>query len=841
MARDIEALVAGLTLEEKASLTAGGTAWSTRPVERLGIPSVVMTDGPAGARGPFVPGVGEQVSALNIPCGSALGATWNPGLLEELGAALGEEARTKTARILLAPTVNIHRSPLGGRNFECYSEDPLLSGKAAAAFIRGVQSQGVATTVKHFAGNDAEFERFTIDSVIDQRTLREITLLPFELAVTEGGTLGIMTAYNRLNGRYCAEHRELLHDILREEWGFEGFVVTDWYAGGSTEGCVAAGLDLQMPAPDRFYGAALATAVREGRVPEPELDRIVHRMLGVFDRLGALDDEPRQPVAIDKPEHRALAHRAAVESMVLLRNEGGLLPLAPSALRTVAVIGPNAEVARTLGGGSAEVQPHHTTAPLVALAEAFGPGVELRHARGCTIDKRIPPLASTRTRSADGGVGFSMELFEGVEFAGEPVARTRRPDGRLVVVSGQDRDLPAVPFSARSTATLQVEESGRYRLSLVQVSPTRVLLDGRTVLDGIVDPPPRGEAFFNMGSAEVTATVELDAGREYRVEVESLCTERAWAHGAQVGCAAEEAPDELDRAVALAAASDVAIVVVGTNDDWESEGYDRTTMDLPGRQDELVERVLAANPRTVVVVNTGAPVTMDWAERVPAVLQVWFGGQEMAGALADVLVGAADPGGRLPTTIPVRLEDNPAYLNFPGEHGQLRYGEGIFVGYRWYDARRIAPRFAFGHGLSYTDFRLETPVLSSAAFGAGDELEVAVGVVNTGDRAGYEVVQLYVGSPESTALRPPKELKAYAKVWLEAGGRTTVRLRLGDRAFSYWHPGTAYESQQRASFLGRMTELEAVAPGWRTDPGRYELHIGRSSDDIAFVVPVEVG
>jgi beta-glucosidase len=357
----IDRLVAQLTLEEKAALTAGRDLWSTTPVERVGIPSWKVTDGPNGARGGGLPGSGGT-TAVCVPCGSALGATWDPDLVQQVGVMLGQEARTKACRVLLAPTVNIHRSPLAGRNFECYSEDPLLSGKLAAAFIRGVQSQGVATTVKHFAGNEAETHRFTDNSVIDERALREIYLLPFELAVREGGTLGVMTGYNRLNGHFCAEHRDLIKGILRGEWGFDGLVMSDWYAAGSTAGSAGAGLDLEMPGPGRFFGAALAAAVTAGEVDETVLDAQVGRLLSVFERLGALEDPPVSERGVDLPEHRALARRAATEAFVLLKNEG-VLPWDPATLTTLAVIGPNADRAQLMGGGSAIVNAHYRTLP----------------------------------------------------------------------------------------------------------------------------------------------------------------------------------------------------------------------------------------------------------------------------------------------------------------------------------------------------------------------------------------------------------------------------------------------------------------------------------------------
>ncbi len=819
MTRDIEALLAKMTLEEKASLTAGVGGWSTKPIARLGLPAVIMSDGPAGVRGPFTPGIGRQVPSLCIPCGSALGATWNPELVERLGRSLGREARAKTARILLAPTVNIHRSPLAGRNFECFSEDPLLSGKIAAAYVRGVQSEGVVCTVKHFAGNDAEFQRMTIDVVIDERTLREITLLPFELAVREGGALGIMTAYNRLNGTYCAESAELL-GVLRDEWGFEGFVVTDWFAAATTQGAVRAGLDLQMPGPDRFYGAALGAAVRDGAVSELEADLPVRRLLTVLNRIGALDDEPSEPGSLCDEADLALAVEAAAESMVLLRNEG-VLPLDSSKLRRVAVIGPNAEHARIMGGGSAEVAPYDNSSPLAALRDRFGPDVEVRFEPGCEILRTLPAASVT----------FEVEVFASTDWSGEVSNRFTRDNGNVLLIPGQDRGLPRGPMSFRATGHITPDETGPYEISLIQIGGTRVRLDGRIVIDGIVEPPSPGQEFFGMGSQEVRTRVELEAGRAHEIHVEYQTEDRQWAFGARIGCVPVARPDLLDRAVALARDADAAIVVVGTNNDWESEGFDRDTILLPGAQAELIERVAAVNAATIVVVNAGAPVSMDWARSVPGVLQVWFGGQGMGPALAGVLCGDTEPSGRLPTTFPVRIEDNPSFGNFPGDHGQVRYGEGVLTGYRGYEARRIMPQFAFGHGLSYTSFSIGTSVIEGR--------QVRVAVTNTGARRGAEVVQCYVGACQPRVTRPPKELKAFRKVWLDAGESTTVTFELDDRAFAYWDPGDRYYPAPAPAFSGPPPPTSGHR-GWRVDPGDYSVHIGRSSADIAHVATVTI-
>lgn len=832
--RDIDALVSELSLDEKAALTAGRDGWSTTPVERAGIPPVRVTDGPNGARGSAVLGIGD-VTAVCIPCGSALGATWDPALVERLGVVLGEEARTKSCRILLAPTVNIHRSPTAGRNFECFSEDPLLSGRLAAGYIRGVHSQAVATTVKHLAGNEAEFERYTMNSVIDERALREIYLVPFEIAVKEGGATGIMTAYNRLNGRYCADDGELLTAIVRDEWGFEGIFMSDWFAFMTTVDSARAGMDLEMPGPARAFGPALADAVRAGDVEEALVDGQARRLLALFEALGALEDpDSDEERSIDRPEHSAVAREAAAASMVLLRNEG-VLPLDGASLGSLAVIGPNAARAQIMGGGSAKLRPHHAVAPLDALRASLGPDVEVRHERGCDIDRTVPPL------SAD----FEVELFQGPELAGEPAHRVRRPDGVLVFGEHQTGDLDDARFALRAVAQLTPADDGPHAFTLVQAGGVaRLHVGGELLLDGTVDPPGRGERYFGMGSEELAATVELQAGATVEVAVEYASRGPSFFHGADVGCRKPAPADLMERAVAAAADADAAVVVVGTNDDWESEGHDRTSMDLPGEQDELIRRVAAANPRTVVVVNTGSPVTMDWAEDVPAVLQVWFGGQEMGPALAEILTGAAEPGGRLPTTFPVALEHNPAHGNFPGERGQARYGEGVLVGYRWYEARRLPTRFAFGHGLSYTSFAIGEPRASAAEFAPGDTLTVEVPVTNTGDRRGAEVVQGYVAPLDATLVRPPKELRAFAKVWLDPGEATTVALALTDRAFAAWDPGDRDWPQLRQR-LGNSPLVaddpdRPTEPGWRIEPGRYEIHLGRSSADVAQVLPITI-
>ena len=832
-------ILAELTIEEKAALTAGSGYFTMPGVTRLGLVEQGTTDGPNGARGSSFLGSGES-KATCIPSGSALGATWDVALVEALGVLLGRETRTKQSRVLLAPTVNLHRSPLAGRNFECFSEDPLLSGALAAAYVRGVQTQAVITTVKHFVGNEAETDRYTSDSQIGARALRELYLVPFEMAVREGGTLGVMSAYNRVNGEWVNNQRELLTGILREEWGFEGFVTTDWLAGADTVDAAHAGLDIEMPLGNRAYGTALAEAVLDGRVPEHELDAAALHVLEAFERVGAWSDERGAEQSIDLPEHRALARRAAAGAMVLLRNEPlegrPLLPLDPAAPPRIALIGPNARRAQIMGGGSANLRPFHRTSPLAALRARFGEQLELVYESGCSIDK-VAPLLSAELVGLDGEPGFTVEVFDNASWSGTPARVTTRDTSRLMF---GDESLARVEFSARATAAYTPSESGDHVFELHQVAPTRVLLDGEVIIDGISGRLPRSTAFFGFGRGPGTATVELEAGRSYELVVEMTAAQLIAFAGCDLGVRRPIGEDALGRAVAAAASADVAIVVVGTNDDWETEGEDRTSLSLPGEQDALVRAVAAANPATVVVVNTGAPVTMPWAEEVPAILQCWFGGQEMSAALVDVLFGESDPGGRLPTTFPMAIEHTPSFGNFPGENGAVRYAEDVFIGYRWYDTRRIPVLFPFGHGLSYTSFQVDEARLTPASLSVGDlaggaTVELSVRVTNRGERRGSEVVQCYVRPSRSRLPRPVQELKAFGKVELEPGQSARVTLTLTERAFAYWDPGQPEWPTVQARAATTLPQLQGeqrrTTAGWVVEPGEYELVLARSATD----------
>jgi beta-glucosidase len=826
----IDALLAALSLEEKASLTAGADMWTVPGVAEHGIPAITVTDGPNGARGSALLGAG-RITAACVPCGSSLGASWDPALVEEVGQLLGEETRTKGARVLLAPTINLHRHPLFGRSFECYSEDPLLSGKVAAGFVRGVQSRGVAATAKHFVANETEFERTTISSVVDERSLRELYYVPFELAAKEAGVLAVMTSYNRLNGTWCSEDRPLLQDVLRGDLGFDGLVMTDWFAVGSTVDSALAGLDLQMPGPGRFFGEPLAKAVADGDLDEAVLDGIVRRYLELVDRLDAWDDLPVRESAVDLPHHREVAQRAAAAGTVLLRNDG-TLPLAPGT--SIALVGPLAARAHIMGGGSAQLRPHRSPSLLDVLAPQLGD--RLTHARGCDIDKSVRPMVAP---------GTVLELFDSLDLSGPVHTVSQESDLKLLWFGAPEPGLDEEGFSFRATARLQVRETGTHVLTLVQAGRARLSLDGVVLIDGFTDPPPSGAGFFGLGSEEVRVEVELTAGTEVSVVVEYSAQLSHVLHGVQIGHRPPIEQDPIAAAVDAARSADVAVVVVGTSEEWESEGHDRASLALPGDQDELVRRVCAANPRTVVVVCAGAPVEMPWAADAAAVLLPWLAGQELAHALDDLLFGRAEPGGRLPVTFPQRLEHTPAFGSFPGSNDVSVYGEGLLVGYRWYDTRHLPVLFPFGHGGSYTTFSWG-PAQAPTTFAPGEELVVQVPVTNTGSRAGSDVVQVYVRPGASRLASPRTELRGFAKVALAPGETRTVEVVLGDRAFAYWDSG----SQERDLVRERLGDGsivpadQGVAPrsvsGWYVDEGPVELVVARSVADVVEVLPVQV-
>ncbi|WP_336776129.1 beta-glucosidase [Paenibacillus sp. MMO-58] len=661
MERDIQALIAEMTLEEKAGMCSGLDFWRLKGVERLGIPSIMVTDGPHGLRkqqgGTDHLGIFESVPATCFPSAAGMASSWDRKLIASVGVALGEECQAEDVAVLLGPGANIKRSPLCGRNFEYFSEDPYLSSEIAASHINGVQSQGVGTSLKHFAVNNQEHRRMGVDAVVDERTLREIYLASFEGAVRKAQPWTVMSAYNKVNGTYASENPYLLTDILKDEWGHEGLVVTDWGANNNRVDGLAAGQELEMPSSGGVNDRKIVAAVQNGQLSEEVLDRAVERILNLIFK--SVDN--RKPEAdYDRAEHHALARKVAGETMVLLKNEQNLLPLQQN--HKLAVIGAFAQKPRYQGGGSSHIKPTRIDVPFEEVQKLAGDAASVAYAQGYHADSD-----------------------------------------------------------------------------------------------------------------------DID---------ESL----------------------LEQAVAAAKAADAAIIFAGLPDRYESEGYDRKHLRMPANQNQLIEAIAAVQSNVVVVLLGGSPVEMPWIGQAGSVLEAYLGGQAVGGAIADVLFGIVNPSGKLAETFPVKLSDNPSFLFFPGEGNRVEYREGIFVGYRYYDTKQVKPLFPFGHGLSYTSFAYSNLLLSRKEMRDTDTLEVRVTVQNTGDRAGKEIVQLYVRDVDSTFMRPTKELKGFAKVDLQPGETTTVTLTLDKRSFAYYN---------------------VQIKDWHVESGQYEILIGRSSEDIA--------
>ncbi|WP_027346627.1 beta-glucosidase [Hamadaea tsunoensis] len=790
----VEAALAQLDLETKVMILAGQDMWSVPGVPEIGLASLVVSDGPIGVRG--TQWTAEDPS-IALPSPTALAATWDPALARRAGQLLGQEARRKGVHVLLAPTVNLHRSPLGGRHFEAYSEDPLLTGAIGAQYVGGVQDQSVGTTVKHFVANDSETERFTVDAEVDERTLREVYLAPFE-TIVQAGAWGVMAAYNSVNGTTMTEHDELQNGVLKGEWGFDGVIVSDWFAARDTDRAANGGLDLAMPAAGSPWGERLVAAVRAGRVSEETVDDHVRRILRLAARVGALDGvEPAVPEQ-DRPEWidgDALAREIAARSFVLAANDG-TLPLASASLTKVAVLGVLAKDARILGGGSAQVFPPHVVSPLDGLTAAL-PGVEVAYAIGADPRRKVPVAAGTQWAAI-------TATFR--DAAGATLAAVPLQTGAGMWMGLPDGVDPARLASVEIGGNLTPEVGGEHVLSVRGLGAFELSCGGQSVFEGVLLPDSEDLAAAFLNPPEQRVPVTLAAGETVAVSLTQqvnlpegglAVVALALGHAAPTGT-----EDELiAEAVRLAAEADVAVVVVGTTEEVESEGFDRTSLALPGRQDDLVRAVVAVQPRTVVVVNAGSPVELPWADSVSAVLLTWFPGQEAGHALADVLLGAAEPGGRLPTTWPVRAEDCPVLSTTPVD-GRLSYAEGLFIGYRAWDRAGTAPRYSFGHGLGYTTWAYESlSVVDDVA---------TVTLRNTGSRPGREVVQVYL-APVEPGDRPGRWLAGFASVVAESGESVTVEVELPERTFSSWDNGNK---------------------GWRRRAGAYRVTAGGLSADV---------
>ncbi|KAJ8122053.1 hypothetical protein ONZ43_g1650 [Nemania bipapillata] len=816
--------LASLTTEEKVSLLTAADFWRTKAIPEKEIPAIKTSDGPNGARGGIF--VGGTKAAL-FPCGISLAATWNKSLLYQVGQHLAGEVQARSAQVLLAPTVCMHRHPLGGRNFESFSEDPLLTGKLASQYIKGLQSKGIAATIKHFVTNEQETHRLTIDSLVMERPLREIYLRPFEIAVREANPWAVMSSYNLINGVHADMNNHTLKDILRGEWGYDGTVMSDWGGINSTVESIKAGCDIEFPYSTKWRFEKVLKALDSGELTIDDVNRAAENVLTLVERTKGDDMSAEEPERQDDREDtRSLIRAAGIEGLTLLKNEGGILPINPKTAK-IAVIGPNANRAIAGGGGSASLNPYYNTLPLDSIKRAAHG--EVIYAKGCHIYKWLP-VASPLCTDKSGKPGVTLEWFSGDKFQGNVIVTQRRTNTDLFLWDSAPLEQLGPEWSAIATTYLTPVSSGKHTISFMSVGPGKLYLDGKLALD-LWNWTEEGEAMFD-GSIDYMVDVHMTAGKSVELRIEmtnelrpvSKQKEFNMTHkygGCRIGFKEEDQVDYLQEAVDAAAQADVAIVIVGLDAEWESEGYDRQTMDLPsdGSQDRLVQAILKANPRTVVVNQSGSPVTMPWADDVPAILQAWYQGQEAGNALADVLFGVHNPSGKLPSTFPRRLEDTPAYHNWPGENLRVLYGEGLYIGYRHYDRAKVAPLFPFGHGLSYTTFEYGRPSLSNKVLTSSAPIHLVMAVTNTGTLAGAETVQIYVRDERSALPRPEKELVAFDKVHLDPEETKHITVPLDKYAVGYYDPARS---------------------AWVAEEGVFKVLIGASAEDIRHSVTFEV-
>ncbi|MCJ1300592.1 hypothetical protein MMC08_003389 [Hypocenomyce scalaris] len=780
---DIEHVLSNLTSAEKVELLSGIDFWHTKPIPRLGIPSIRTSDGPNGIRGTrFFNGV----PAACFPCGTALGATWDVELLRQAGRLMGEEAKLKGAAVVLGPTVNMQRSPLGGRGFESFAEDPVLSGFCAATIVNGIQERGVIATIKHFVANDQEHQRMAVDAIVSDRALREIYLLPFQIAVRDANPGAFMTAYNKVNGLHVNESPNLIHNLLRREWGWQGLVMSDWYGTYSASEAINAGLDLEMPGPSRWRGPVLSHALVANKVQGHTIDERVRTVLKFVKRAMASGiPENAEEKTGDSPETAKLLRKLATDSVVLMKNEKSVLPLSKE--RTTAVIGPNAKVAVFCGGGSAALRPYYSVTPYEGISAKVGTE-NIKYRLGAYSHKDLPLLGpQLKTRSGEKGVTFRA-------FTEPPSVETRQAveeihldDTSIFLADYYHPRLEDPLWWAEIEGIFTPELDGDYDFGLAVFGTGTLSLGGKLIVDNETKQQA-GDSFFGSGTIEEIGTMTLNAGQDYMLKVlyASAPTSKLSrigeisfrGGGIRIGGARKvNAHDELQAAVELAAEVDQVV------SDWESEGFDRPDMDLPGHVDELIMAVAKANANTVVVIQSGTPVRMPWVNEVSALVQAWYGGNECGNGIADILFGDVNPSGKLPISFPTRNEDNPAFLNFRSEGGRVLYGEDVYIGYRFYEALSRAVTFPFGHGLSYTTFQISNFHLERDE----EMLEVSLQIKNSGTRSGSETIQLYVGQASPSIRRPPKELKGFRKVFLEAGAETSISITvLTKYATSYW-------------------------------------------------------
>lgn len=810
---EVDKLLAQLTIKEKVSLLSGEDNWGTMPIERLGVKKAMFTDGPHGVRNPWESGRGGEKSTF-FPVGVAMASTWNPDLIYKVGEAIGEETRAADCDLILGPCVNIIRHPLAGRNFESYSEDPYLAAKIGAGYIKGCQSIGVGTSLKHFAMNNQEVERMRGNSIADERTMREIYLTAFEMIVKDADPWTVMCSYNRVNGEYASANKHLLTDILRDEWGYKGLVMSDWYATHETEGTVKAGLDLEMPGPS-MYHHLLEHSVEHWSVHEKVIDRAAANVLRLLFKLGVMGEGSTIDGCWNTKEHQQVAFDVAAECVTLLKNED-VLPLDKKQVRKISVIGRHAAQLAS-GGGSSRVEPPYYATIIDSLKNLYGDEIEFTYHEGVFDTDTAPYFgAEMGAKIPDGINGIIGEYWSNSQFKGEPKVTRIDSDLEFFWWHGMcDADLGnKEDWAVRWTTEFDIDKDEQYMLKYENSGVVRFYIDGKLVAEN-------ARNLKSMGDYDtVVEYIDISAGHHEMV-VEYVYDSRDL--DAIIRVILQPNNDEyndnqIKQAAELAAASDAVIICAGFPLHYESEGADRTSMRLCGRMDDMIETVASANKNNVVVIHAGVAVEMPWIDKTSAVLDVFYPGQEAGNVIAKILFGEINPSGKLTQSFPFKLEDTPAYLNYPGIKDVV-YGEGIFVGYRYYDKKKMEVLFPFGHGLSYTEFEYSN--MKVEFIPVEKYPVVSVDVKNVGKYRGKEVVQLYVGDVVASVLRPVRELKGFEKIELDVGESKTVRFTTDARSFAFY-------------------DVDFVE-GWVVEPGEFEIAIGSSSRDIRVVENISLG
>lgn len=788
--KKINEIIEQMTLEEKASMLGGDTtAFDSKPLPKYGIPALRMTDGPNGVRW------GKSTA---FPVGVCLASTWDTDLVYQMAQALGRETKAQGRNVLLGPCVNIHRDPRAGRNFESFGEDPYLAARTAVSYIRGLQSEDIIATVKHFACNNQEFERNSIDARIDERTIREIYFPAFKAAIQEGESWAVMSAYNRLNGHYASSNTWLLKNVLKEEWGFKGFVMSDWGAVHSIVPTMYAGMDIEMPNGRYMNVENTVLAIQEGRMKESHIDEKIRRMLRSMFAMNLFENEIPEGGEVLTLEHLEIALKVAESGIVLLKNEKNILPLNENKIESLAVIGPNAARLRTGGGGSSRVEASDAISPLQALQELI-PQLNIIYSPGVIVDSDMNAISSKYLKTLDGKPGLLGEYYDNANFHGSPVKTQIDTTIDFWWQGKSPKNIPLDNFSIRWTGQLTAPESGLYLIGTNSDDGTRLYLDDILTVDNWGDHAMETK----------TAQVEFIAGVPKTISIEFF--EHKGDAGAILLWQKVKA-QPIDEAVLAAKNSDAAILFMGFSDRDESEGRDRRSNAFPDDQVELIHKVSEVNKNVVVVFNSGAGVLMnDWVDDVPAIIESWYPGLMGGYAIADILFGKVNPSGKLVTTFFKEEQDIPSFNNYPGNEDQLFYEEGLFVGYRHYDKYGIEPLYPFGHGLSYTDFKYSNLKISDRKIHNEQSLFVTFTVQNTGEMSGSEVVQLYLKDNQSSVERPIQELKGFSKLNLDPGEKKDVTLELPPESLEFWDPGTR---------------------SWTSEEGKFTIYIGSSSRDI---------